>query len=504
MVELRHIVWSIMFTLAFLGVILADSKVKASIILRVTAYLTPLTLIIVYILGLTKPVDWIQIPFILLGVLASIAISVHSENYHRVLIGFLRPIQLPLDSVLVLIIAFFIARSLIELAILWIFVELICLFLISFSGTIEARRAAFTFLVVCAATGDISLFTWIALTALQIGIDRALLNDFTLLATSGITANTPLLTFLLIIGFLTKMAMVPLHFWLPDAYTEAPSPVSAMLSGLASKMGLYGLLRVYSTVKLDVSTLMYIAVLMGFITAVYGSIMASGQVDVKRVLAYSSISHYGVMVILFGLIPIQSTAMSVLLAYAIFHGIAKTCLFLNSGSIEIIASTRNIYSLGYLARVDSKLFRYALLSALSLIGIPPTLGFVVKALAFYTVISSIAQGHILSFIALVGLTVSSVFSLLYSMKYIGAYIGSYRVRPIQPLPIPLNAMRLSESLLALSLLVFPVAAITLISTLTIPLLVVYTTSITVFSMFILRSKVKVVREEELWFGGLRS
>ena len=70
MVELRHIVWSIMFTLAFLGVILADSKVKASIILRVTAYLTPLTLIIVYILGLTKPVDWIQIPFILLGVLA--------------------------------------------------------------------------------------------------------------------------------------------------------------------------------------------------------------------------------------------------------------------------------------------------------------------------------------------------------------------------------------------------------------------------------------------------
>lgn len=504
MVELRYIVWSIMFTLAFLGVILADSRVRASIILRVTAYLTPLTLVVAYIIGLAKPVDWIQIPFILLGILASIAISVHSGNYHRVLIGFIRPIQLPLDSVLVLIIAFFTARNLIELAILWIFVELICLFLISFSGTPEAHRAAFKFLIVCAATGDISLFTWIALTALQIGIDRALLNDFTLLTASGITAGTPLLTFLLMIGFLTKMAMVPLHFWLPDAYTEAPSPVSAMLSSLASKMGLYGLLRVYFTVKLDVFTLMYVAVLMGFITAVYGSIIASGQVDIKRVLAYSSISHYGVMVILFGLIPIQLNAMSVLLAYAIFHGIAKACLFLDSGSIEVIASTRSIYSLGYLARVDSKLFRYALLSALSLIGVPPTLGFVVKALAFYVVTSFIAQGYMLGFLALVGLAASSVFSLLYSMKYIGAYIGSYRVRSVQPLPIPLNAMRLSESLLALSLLVLPVVIIILIPTLTILLLVVYTTSMIAFSMFTLRGKVKVVREEELWFGGLRS
>ena len=503
MIEPRYIVWSIMFTLVFIGVVLADIRRRLSITFRIAAYLTPLVLVALNVLGFDRSLDWMQIPFILLGVLVSIAISAHSENYHRILIGFLRPIQLPLDSTLVMLIAFFMARNLIELAVLWIFIELVCLFMIAFTGTSEARKAAFTFLVICAATGDISLFTWIALTALHIGIDKALLSDFTILAQSNIAADVPLITFLLMIGFLTKMAMVPLHFWLPDAYTEAPAPVSAMLSGLASKMGLYGLLRIYSTVTLDVTTFTYITVIMGFITAVYGSTMASGQVDVKRLLAYSSMSHYGTMIILLGLVPFSPIALNALFIYAIFHGIAKTCLFLNSGSIELIANTRSIYDLGYLAKVDKDLFKYALVSALSLTGMPPTLGFVAKALAFYVAIASAVEGHIVGFIALLGLTVSSVFSLLYSTKYIGAYIGSYRVRVVQPLPIPLTTLKSCEALLALALLVFPLLAIVFTLNLILPLLLVYAASLSVLFTLILQKRVRIIREEELWLGGLK-
>lgn len=203
---------------------------------------------------------------------------------------------------------------------------------------------------------------------------------------------------LFLAGFGIKAAMVPFHAWLPDAHPSAPAPISAMLSGLLIKtLGIYALIRVFYTVLgLDerVQTLLLV---LGCLSMVAGVLLALGQDDLKRLLAYSSVSQMGYILVALGI----NTALGVAAAifHALNHAVFKSALFLASGSLERIAGTRNLSEMGGLAKRAPATSLGLVGASLSISGVPPFNGFWSKLLvlialftAGYALVGAIAAG----------------------------------------------------------------------------------------------------------------
>jgi NADH-quinone oxidoreductase subunit M len=195
---------------------------------------------------------------------------------------------------------------------------------------------------------------------------------------------------LLLIGFCVKMAIFPVHTWLPDAHAESPTPISAMLSGIMIKCGAYAFARIllsgFSQTVVQTSDTLAI---LGVATMIYGGLMALAQTDIKRLLAYSSISQMGY--IFFGLAvysaraPIGATGA---LFHMVNHAICKSLLFMCAGAIIHQTGTRNIRRLGGLADKMPLTCAAALIGALSLAGTPPLNGFWSEWMIFSGGISS--------------------------------------------------------------------------------------------------------------------
>ena len=175
---------------------------------------------------------------------------------------------------------------------------------------------------------------------------------------------------MLLIGFLVKMAAFPVHTWLPDAHSEAPAPISAMLSGIMIKCGAYGMARILLTtfgqIVLQVSD--YLAIL-GIITIAYGGLMALAQTDIKRLLAYSSISQMGY--IIFGLGVASELGIMGGLLHIVNHAVCKSLLFMCAGIIIHQTGTRDIRKLGGLIGKMPTLGIACLIGVFSLVGTPP-------------------------------------------------------------------------------------------------------------------------------------
>jgi len=192
---------------------------------------------------------------------------------------------------------------------------------------------------------------------------------------------------LLLIGFCVKMALFPVHTWLPDAHAEAPAPISAMLSGVMIKCGAYAVARILLSAfgQTVVQTSDALAIL-GIITIIYGGLMALAQIDIKRLLAYSSISQMGY--IFFGLGVGSALGVTGALFHVINHAICKALLFMCAGAIIHQTGTRNIKKLGGLARKMPITCIAAFIGALSLAGTPPLNGFWSEWMIFSGGISS--------------------------------------------------------------------------------------------------------------------
>jgi multicomponent Na+:H+ antiporter subunit D len=203
---------------------------------------------------------------------------------------------------------------------------------------------------------------------------------------SGLNAGLGFALALFIVGFGLKAALVPFHAWLPDAHPSAPAPISAMLSGVLIKsLGVYALARVVFNVfgvSLEVGWLL---VALGILSMVVGAFLAIGQWDIKRLMAYSSISQIGYVVLGIGLGAMllarganpawASLAILGGLFHLVNHAVYKSLLFLTSGSIEMATGTRQLREMGGLTQRLPFTRAACTVASASIVGIPPFSGF---------------------------------------------------------------------------------------------------------------------------------
>lgn len=190
-----------------------------------------------------------------------------------------------------------------------------------------------------------------------------------------------LIIFSLVIGLGVKLAAFGLHIWLPYAHAEAPTPISALLSPAMIGIGAYGLLRLWMDLLTgDYSQYSIYINMWGLITMIYGGAMALMQDDIKKVLAYSSISQMGY--ILFGLGSESVLGISGATLLYVSHGLGKALLFMMAGSIILQTGTRSMSQLGGLAGKMPYTAVLAMIGGLTIIGIPPTSGFMAEWITF--------------------------------------------------------------------------------------------------------------------------
>ncbi len=217
------------------------------------------------------------------------------------------------------------------------------------------------------------------------------------------------ITVLFILGFGLKSALVPFHSWLPDAHPSAPAPISAMLSGVLIKsLGIYALLRTIFNIFGATSSVLNILVILGIISMIVGGLLALYQKDFKRLLAYSTISQIGYIMFAFGL----GTSLGIFtgLFHLINHAVAKSLLFLNSGSVVYSTDERNIEKLGGLKERMPVTSLTSLIGAMSVSGVPPVGGFWSKFLIILAAVN--AKNFTGAFIAVL----TSIVTLVYYLK----------------------------------------------------------------------------------------
>lgn len=191
---------------------------------------------------------------------------------------------------------------------------------------------------------------------------------------------------LALLGFGAKAGLVPLHVWLPEAHPAAPSPVSAMMSGLMLKTAVYGMLRVtFDLLHLRLWWWGVLVLAMGLTSALFGAIFAGVKTDMKRLLAYSSIENIGLIFTGIGLailfeashLPLfAALALTAALVHSLNHALFKGLLFLSTGNVLHATKRRSLGALGGLARTMPWVGALALVGTLAIAGLPPLNGFV--------------------------------------------------------------------------------------------------------------------------------
>ena len=237
-------------------------------------------------------------------------------------------------------------------------------------------------------------------------------------ALRGLEANKgaiALCAALFLMGFGLKAALVPFHAWLPDAHPSAPAPISAVLSGLLIKVsGVYALTRIFFTVfGLEPGgALSQTLMILGAISIAVAAFLATGQTDMKRMLAYSSISQVGYVVLGIGI----GTPLGVAggLFHLFNHALAKGLLFLNSGAVQQSTGTRNLDEMGGLAKRMPVTAGTSLVGSLSIAGVPPLGGFWSKLLI---IIALVQAGHgVLAVVAVLASVVTLWYYLIMQRK----------------------------------------------------------------------------------------
>jgi NADH-quinone oxidoreductase subunit M len=237
------------------------------------------------------------------------------------------------------------------------------------------------------------------------------MTEFSGLALTSSIIPLGVLFFLLIFGFAVKLPVFPLHTWLPDAHTDAPTAVSVMLAGVLLKMGGYGMIRLCVSVLPQVA-LQYAPVMCGLaiIGVLYGAAVTLRQKDLKKLIAYSSVSHMGY--VLLGIFSLTGLSLTGAALQMFSHGIVTGLLFAMVGLVYEKTHTRDLDKLGGLARHMPVITVVFTIAGLASLGLPGTSGF---AAEFVTFVGSFSSN---AFPGLGALTVAGVFGVVITAGYI--------------------------------------------------------------------------------------
>jgi len=219
--------------------------------------------------------------------------------------------------------------------------------------------------------------------------------------------------FLIFLGIIAKSAILPLHTWLSDAHPVAPSPMSAILSGVEVEIGLFGFLRIFVWMAgVSWSWILTLAV----ISSLIGAGAALVEKDIKRIVAYSTVSQVGYILLGFALLTRVGIVAGLL--YFIVHAIAKASLFLGAGVVERKYGTRDITKLGGLIKTSPVFAIGFLFSSLSIAGFPPFGGFYAKLMV---IMGTVKQGHF--WVATLAIA-AAVLTMLYLFRlFNGIFMG---------------------------------------------------------------------------------
>lgn len=271
---------------------------------------------------------------------------------------------------------------------------------------------------------------------------------------------------LILSGFGLKAAIIPFHAWLPDAHSSAPSPISAMLSGVLIKaVGIYVILRLFFNMFAISEGMAVLITTLGTLSMVIGVFLAIGQWDIKRLLAYHSISQMGYVVMSTGVgmilisrgenQEIAALAMAGGIFHLINHAAFKGLLFLNAGAIEYTLGTRDLKEMGGLSKSMPVTSATSFVASLSISGIPPFNGFFSKLIIIIAAV--MARFYLLAALAVI-VSIITLASFLKFQRYAFYNRNQKKVREnIKEVPFPMvfSMVILSIMCLLLSLLAFP-------------------------------------------------
>lgn len=185
----------------------------------------------------------------------------------------------------------------------------------------------------------------------------------------------------LFINFAIKIPLFPFHTWLPDAHVEAPTPISVILAGVLLKLGAYGLLRINFPIFPDATIyFVYFMAILGMISIIYGALCAMAQEDFKKLIAYSSISHMGIVVL--GLAALNTQGMVGGVLQMFNHGIITAVLFLAVGVLYDRTKKRGLYDFGGIANQMPRYTGIATIGMFAALGLPGLNGFVSELFSF--------------------------------------------------------------------------------------------------------------------------
>ncbi|MFA5866776.1 MAG: NADH-quinone oxidoreductase subunit M [Actinomycetota bacterium] len=345
-------------------------------------------------------VDGISLPMLMLSallgliaVIASWSIKLKVKGYYALLL-----------LLMVGILGVFLALDYIMFYIFWELVLLPMYFLIGIWGGDKREYAAIKFFLYTLAGSVIMLLAILAV------YFRGGANTFDILAlaTKGFPAGFQNIIFWgFFAGFAVKVPIVPFHTWLPDAHTEAPTAISVLLAGVLLKMGTYGFIRVIiPTTPLALQKFSGVLAALAVISIIYGALNAMIQKDLKRMIAYSSISHMGYVIL--GISAMTAIGVNGAIMQMFSHGLITAMLFLLVGYIYERTHTRSIPELGGLLNVVPLLAGALCFASFASLGLPGLSGFVAE---FLVLLGSFPVMKVMTAIASTGVVITAGYLL---------------------------------------------------------------------------------------------
>jgi len=359
-------------------------------------------------------VDDLNNVFVVLTTFVGFTTSVFSASYigHEIEIGRLTPTFLRFYHAMYQVLMFAMNFALVanNIGVMWVAIELATLTTVLMVGiyrTHEALEAAWKYFILGSVGIALALFGTIlvymaARPSIGEGLDAMVWTTLMAHAASFDPALLNVAFVFLLLGYGTKVGLAPLHAWLPDAHSEGPTPISAVLSGLLLNVALYALLRFKMLLAANPQALAPgpLMVTMGLISALFAAFMLYRRRDIKRMFAYSSIEHMGIITFAFGMGgPLANFAG---LLHMTMHSLTKSAIFFAVGHVAQVKGTQRIADMGGLTETHPVLGWGLVLGVVAIAGLPP-LGIFMSE--FLVITSTFARSPWLAIILVVAILI---------------------------------------------------------------------------------------------------